>query len=95
MGVPNLRDSRAGRQVQAKAKRDYRADNERCLDERKPTALCFAGEVQATHRIRFPKINSRPKPVVIVLARFERLAFQDAFTDTSVAAVVAENEARR
>ena len=94
MGGSNLLDPGSGRQVQAQAQRDDRADDEWLLDVRAAPFFGLASEVETAKWVGFPEIDSGTEPVVIVVALLEGLAFKDSFANGLIASVVAENETR-
>lgn len=81
-----------GGQVEAESDFDHRADYVRPGDSR-PSALGgFRGKFQSSKGIRLPEINAGAKPIVIIVARLERLPLQQAFADTLLATVITEDE---
>src|SRR5260370_909283 len=58
-------------QVQAPPQLDHRANYESLLDALVPW---LAGEFQPADGICFPKVDARPKPVVIIIAGLEWIA---------------------
>jgi hypothetical protein len=49
-------------------------------------------KVESPARIRFPEINSRPEPIVVVFAGDEWFAGNQLLADCPVAAVIAKNK---
>ena len=90
----NLFDASTGREIQAQAERYHCTDNECLLDLGGWTFLGFSREVEAPEWVRFPEVNPRTEPVVIVVAFLEGLALQDSLADSFIAPVIAENETR-
>ena len=81
---------------QIEAQREF---NDRTYDERLAdvTALPgsrFLGKIETPLRIGLPKINTRPKPVIVIVARTKGLSQKYSLADLTVAAVIAENEYR-
>ena len=78
-------------EVQAPAQFDHGANDERLLDV--PPAW-LSGKFQAAQGIGLPKVDTRPKPVVIVIAGLEGFAAQEALAHFAVTAVIPQNKPR-
>jgi hypothetical protein len=90
-----LCDSGCGRQIETKAERDDCANHEWSPYSRTEPAAQLAREIEAPLRIRFPEVDTGSQPIVIIVTRGERCALKQPFADSLIAAVVAEDEARR
>ena len=67
------------------------SNDERLLDV--PPAW-LSGKFQAAQGIGLPKVDTRPKPVVIVIAGLEGFAAQEALAHFAVTAVIPQNKPR-
>jgi len=47
------------------------------------------------HRIRFPKVDTRTQPIVVILAQFERFILEEFVANGAITSVVAEDKRRR
>lgn len=82
-------------EIEAQPKVENGADYERVPDAGRFPSSGLSREIQASLGIGFPEIDSRPQPIVIVVARVEWIAPEEPLTDLPVAAMIAKNECSR
>jgi len=92
-GRPHHVDPDRSHEIEAISKVDDRTDNCGLLDFRARTFHRLGCKIEHSLWIGFPKINSPPQPVIIVLAFLERITRQKSLGDDIVASVGAKHEA--
>ena len=81
-------------QIEAQSQFNHSTNDKRSLDTRRSPLRCFLGKLEPAQRIRFPEVDARSEPIVIVVAGREGRARQQSLADALVAAVIAEDESR-
>jgi hypothetical protein len=82
-------------QIEAQPKFKDRANYERLLDTGRLPAGSLLREIQTSPRIGLPEVNSRAKPIILVIARLERFASEEPLSHVAIAAMVAKDERGR
>src|SRR5271168_174604 len=93
----NKFDARCGRQVEAIAQIDDGSDNVWLRDSVGATFSEFLKMLRPVQRscwVRFPEIDARPKPIVVIFAYQKRLVLQKILSNGTVASVIAEDKRR-
>jgi hypothetical protein len=85
-------DSGGSGEVEAQPKLDDRADYKRFSDLGRLPLSGFSREIQTPLWIRLPEIDPWAQPIIVVVARAERVTLEKPLSNPSVAAVIAENE---
>ena len=93
--IPNLRNARLGRQIQAVPQLQYSSHDKWLSDIPAPLDPGLFRKRHRPKRIRLPEIDPRPQPIVSIPALPKGLTPQQSFTNRPVASVIAENKAGR
>jgi hypothetical protein len=82
-------------QIEAQPKFKDRANYERLLDTGRLPAGSLLRKIQTSPRIGLPEVNSWAEPIILVIARAERVAHEEPLSHVAVAAMVTKNERGR